>query len=82
MNPDPPVSSPGHCRAHHPGASFHARPFDLLVPGRALFGLPEEAWPSPDLDLLSSAGKTTGVFGHSNFTTNPEVSLDPIEMIR
>ena len=34
------------------------------------------------IDLISYEGKRTDLFGHSYFTTNPQVSSDLIEMIR
>lgn len=34
------------------------------------------------LDLISYEGKRTDLFGHSYFTTNPEVSSDLIELVR
>jgi esterase/lipase superfamily enzyme len=34
------------------------------------------------IDLISYKGKRTDLFGHSYFTTNPEVSSDLIELIR
>ena len=34
------------------------------------------------LDLISNQGKRTDIFGHSYFTTNPEVSSDLIELVR
>jgi esterase/lipase superfamily enzyme len=34
------------------------------------------------IDLISYEGKRTDLFGHSYFTTNPQVSSDLIELIR